>query len=240
MSQQQLDPIQIVSLGSGDPRHITLRAYDELTKADEIYCLGSAARQIIERLPEGASLATKCRVVELAMKKDRTDASKTYASLAEQVTLARKAGQAVSVVTIGDAGTYASVQYLCDILSAHQVAYDIIPGVPYYISAVAALGKDLVRQEDSLLLLSQVRDEKQLQDALTAGHVVAVMKLSRCADIVKAVVQRGDYQIIYAEYLGDPERELVTDDRYVLEEDYQYPYFSLMIIRPERIAHTID
>ena len=106
--------------------------------------------------------------------------------------------------------------------------------IPYYIAAAAAVGEGLVRQDESLLVLSKVDSEFQLREALAQGHTVVVMKLSRCADIVREVIAEGDYGFIYAEHLGNPALELLTSDRETLLARQPIPYFSLIIIRPHR------
>ena len=109
-----------------------------------------------------------------------------------------------------------------------------MPGIPYYIAAAAAFGQGLVRQDESLLVLSKVSRESQLREALAQGHTVVVMKLSRCADIVREVIAEGDYPFIYVEHLGNPALELLSSDLETLLTRQPIPYFSLIIIRPTR------
>ena len=46
-----MTPIMIVSLGSGEPEDITLRAYRALQDVERIYAIGEAAVEIIRALP---------------------------------------------------------------------------------------------------------------------------------------------------------------------------------------------
>lgn len=227
-------PIAIVSLGSATPEDISMRAYGKLQTADEIYCLGEAAHRIVAALPEGAALAQRCQILEIPMSSDRTEAIRYYEQLATRLLDQQGRGLACSVVTIGDAGTYATVQYLADLLRQAGAEMEVVPGIPYYIAAAAAFGQGLVRQDESLLVLSKVASESQLREALGQGHTVAVMKLSRCADIVREVIAEDNNDFIYAEHLGNPALELLISDRETLLARQPIPYFSLIIVRPSR------
>ena len=227
-------PIAIVSLGAATPEDISMRAYGKLQAADEIYCLGEAAHRIVAALPAGTALAQRCQILEIPMSSDRTEAIRYYEQLATRLLDQQGRGLACSVVTIGDAGTYATVQYLVDLLRQAGAAIEVVPGIPYYIAAAAAVGQGLVRQDESLLVLSKVSSESQLREALSQGHTVAVMKLSRCADIVREVIAEDNNDFIYAEHLGNPALELLTSDRETLLTRQSIPYFSLIIVRPSR------
>ena len=227
-------PIAIVSLGAATPEDISMRAYGKLQAADEIYCLGEAAHRIVAALPEGTHLAQRCQILEIPMSSDRTEAIRYYEQLATRLLDQQGRGLACSVVTIGDAGTYATVQYLADLLRQAGAEMEVVPGIPYYIAAAAAFGQGLVRQDESLLVLSKVASESQLREALAQGHTVVVMKLSRCADIVREVIAEGDCPFIYVEHLGNPALELLSSDLETLLTRQPIPYFSLIIIRPTR------
>lgn len=227
-------PIAIVSLGSATPEDISMRAYGKLQTADEIYCLGEAAHRIVAALPEGTALAQRCQILEIPMSSDRTEAIRYYEQLATRLLDQQGRGLACSVVTIGDAGTYATVQYLADLLRQAGAEMEVVPGIPYYIAAAAAFGQGLVRQDESLLVLSKVASESQLREALGQGHTVVVMKLSRCADIVREVIAEDNNDFIYAEHLGNPALELLTSDRETLLARQPIPYFSLIIVRSSR------
>lgn len=227
-------PIAIVSLGAATPEDISMRAYGKLQTADEIYCLGEAAHRIVAALPAGTALAQRCQILEIPMSSDRTEAIRYYEQLATRLLDQQGRGLACSVVTIGDAGTYATVQYLADLLRQAGAAMEVVPGIPYYIAAAAAVGEGLVRQDESLLVLSKVSSESQLREALSQGHTVVVMKLSRCADIVREVIAEDNNDFIYAEHLGNPALELLISDRETLLARQSIPYFSLIIVRPSR------
>ena len=227
-------PIAIVSLGAATPEDISMRAYGKLQTADEIYCLGEAAHRIVAALPAGTALAQRCQILEIPMSSDRTEAIRYYEQLATRLLDQQGRGLACSVVTIGDAGTYATVQYLADLLRQADAEIEVVPGIPYYIAAAAAVGEGLVRQDESLLVLSKVASESQLREALVQGHTVVVMKLSRCADIVREVIAEDNNDFIYAEHLGNPALELLISDRETLLARQSIPYFSLIIVRPSR------
>lgn len=227
-----LSPIEIVSLGSGQPEHITLRAYSSLLAADTIINPGKAAAEIVGRLPEGTALLSKSRQLDLPMRYDRSETLQAYRKVAEELSTLRSAGKRVALTTIGDTGTYSTAQYVCDELTQMGIPFNLSPGIPYYVSVAAQAGSYLMRQEEPLTVLSHQATAQDLATLLTQGHTVVVMKLSAVASEVKELLaSHDDYSFVYAEHLGSPSLEWISSD-YRAIADRPFPYFSLIIIRP--------
>lgn len=227
-----MTPITIVSLGSGEPEDITLRAYRALQDVERIYAIGEAAVEIIRALPSGPVLEKKVTILSVPMQSDRRAAASAYEALAGQLEADCLADISTALVTIGDAGTYSSAGYVCRLLRERDMPHFILPGIPYYMTLPACLSRPLVLGEQSLLVLSRVESAEQLREAIDRGRVVVVMKLSRSEEAVRDFLRTDPpVSILYGEYIGDEERELVTDSLRSLPET-PFPYFSLLIIKP--------
>lgn len=223
-------PVQIVSLGSGDPDNITVRALRALVDTDIIFAPGRAALQAMSRLEGAEEIVPKAVLKECPMSKDREVVLALYASMASEVSGLVRQGKRVAIVTIGDAGIYSTAQYICDKL---DVPYTVLPGVPSFVAAAAVANSSLVRQGDNFTVLSNIREETDIEHPLSRGEVVAVMKLSAHQALVKRVISRGGYPFVYAEKLGDPNEEWCTQDFGELSPR-ECPYLSLIIIKPHR------
>ena len=224
-------PVQIVSLGSGAPDNITLRAYRALDEAEVIIAPGRAALIAISSLEHAERIVEKTVLKTCPMSRDRNETMDLYRSIAEEISALVTEGKKVALVTIGDAGIYSTAQYVCDEL---DVPYTIVPGVPSFVAAAASANSSLVRQGDNLTVLSEIGSADDIEAPLQRGEAVVVMKLSAHQELVKKIIHKGQYPFIYAEKLGIPDEEWSTQD-YTAFSNRECPYLSLIIIKPKRI-----
>lgn len=226
--------IEMVSLGSGDPDNITIKALSALQDADVILNLGKSATSIVSRLRGGEELIKKSEQILVPMCRNREEALALYSDIAAKAFHLICAGKKVAMTTIGDAGTYSSVSYIYVLLSSLGVRIQINPGVPYYIATAAASCAYLTQQDEAMLILSEVKGVEQLSTAiLKEKKVVVVMKLSSNEKIVKEFLEQAPKcHFIYSEYLGDPEKEVVFDGDLRRLLSRPFPYFSTIIINP--------
>lgn len=231
-------PIYFVSLGPGEAELMTLKGLHILRKADRIYCPGtssanstpvSRAVQILSQL--GIDLQTVC-MFSLPMSKNRTAACEAYNRLAAQVKADYQAGKQVAIVAEGDAGFYSSVHYVYDKLAEAGVEVLRIAGIPAFIAAGALAGLHIVKQEEELHVIPGNCTAQALSRKIAEGRVVVIMKLSAAVEAVKECIGRHPQaRFHYFENVGT-EKEFYTSDRTLILEK-QFPYFSLMVIRPE-------
>lgn len=226
-----------VSLGPGDPELITIKALKALQEADEIYCPGtqdkagtvkSYSRDIIAALPVDTG---KITVFHVPMSKDRTHANRAYDSLCMEVAAHVTAGKTVAVTAEGDSGFYSSGNYMFEKLSSMHIPISVVAGVPAFIAAASVSGLHIVKQEEKLVVLPGKATSSELYDLLTTNHVVVIMKLSQCTrEIHEFIRLYPDHDYHYYQNVGTPNQLHVTDRIILL--GMEFPYFSLMIIRP--------
>lgn len=224
-------PVQIVSLGSGAPDNITIRARRVLDEVDTIIAPGRAALLTISSLEDAERIMEKAVLKTCPMSRDREETLALYQSIAREISEMASSGKKVALVTIGDAGIYSTAQYVCDEL---DVPYTVLPGVPSFVAAAAIANTSLVRQGDNFTVLSEITNASDIEIPLGRGEVVAVMKLSAHQELVKEIIYKGQYSFIYAEKMGNPDEEWFTEDFAELS-DRECPYLSLIIIKPKRI-----
>lgn len=221
-----------VSLGPGEPELITLKALKVLQEADVIYCPGtqakSRARDILEALPIKMD---RVRLFHVPMSKDRTLANQAYDTICAEIADLVTMGKNVAITAEGDSGFYSSVNYMFDKLACMGLPISTIAGVPAFIAAGAISGLHIVKQEEKLVVLPGIVTAKELATLLTDGHVVVIMKLSQCTEEIHRFMQENcRHEFHYYENVGTINELHSTNYEDILQKDY--PYFSLMIIRP--------
>jgi precorrin-2/cobalt-factor-2 C20-methyltransferase len=236
--QKMSHPIYFVSLGPGDAELITLKSLHALLQADIIYC-PSTVREPDKILSRAATLLHKLGIkgdihlFSLPMSKDRTKAIKIYRQLFEEMRLEQKAGKRLAVAVEGDAGIYASVHYVLDLLEENGIPVEQLPGIPSFIAAEAAAKLHLISQKERLVIIPGNITSDELDMYLSHHHVPVIMKLSQCADIVQ------DYMESHPQYSYHYFENISTAEEYHSSHQAElkrrvFPYFSLMIIFNEQ------
>jgi precorrin-2/cobalt-factor-2 C20-methyltransferase len=226
-----------VALGPGDPELITIKALKTLQKADVIYypettngkgMKSSMAMRVLGALEVDSS---KFRPVEVAMKYDRSEVNETYSQLAADCIRQAEAGAIVAVVSEGDIAFYSTFAYLIEDFKKAKVNYEMIPGVPAFILGGSLAGESICKQTDKVLVVPEVKDEKQLSEYVSANETVVIMKVSKLKDWIAGFLQKHQLDFFYGEYMGT-DKQFTTRDVSVLTER-RIPYFSIIIIRNE-------
>ena len=165
------------------------------------------------------------------MSKDRTLANQAYDAICAEIANLVAMGKNVAITAEGDSGFYSSVNYMFDKLACMGLPISTIAGVPAFIAAGAISGLHIVKQEEKLVVLPGIVTAKELATLLTDGHVVVIMKLSQCTEEIHSFMQANrQHEFHYYENVGTINELHSTDYENISQKDY--PYFSLMIIRP--------
>lgn len=126
--------VYFIGAGPGDPELLTLKAA-RLIKACPVclYAGSLVPEQVVAIAPEGA------KVLDTApMTLDDTHG---------EIVAAHAEGQDVARVHSGDPSLYGAIAEQIRRLNAEGIPYEIIPGVPAYTAAAAALGQELTIPE---------------------------------------------------------------------------------------------
>jgi len=126
--------VYFIGAGPGDPELLTLKAQRLIAACPVCLYAGSLVPpQVVAHAPEGA------KVMDTApMTLDETHA---------RIVAAHAAGQDVARVHSGDPSLYGAIAEQIRRLRADGIAYEIVPGVPAYAAAAAALGQELTIPE---------------------------------------------------------------------------------------------
>lgn len=126
--------VYFIGAGPGDPELLTIKAARVIETCNVCLYAGSLVpAEVVARAPEGA----------LVMDTAPMTLDETHA----QILAARERGEDVARVHSGDPSLYGAIAEQIRRLRADGIAYEIIPGVPAYAAAAAALGQELTVPE---------------------------------------------------------------------------------------------
>jgi precorrin-2 C20-methyltransferase/precorrin-3B C17-methyltransferase len=234
-----------VGLGPGDPELITRKAARLIADADVVaYHQGigksSNARRIAADLIPTDAIE---EVLEYPVTTGTTDhpggyagaLADFYAECAARLAVHLDAGRTVVVLAEGDPMFYGSYMYVHEMLR-DRYETEVVPGVPAFAAATAALAEPLVRQTDVLTVLPATLPEPELARRLADTDGAIIMKLGRTfPKVVSALRQAGKLE--GAMYV---ERASMAEQRWLpvaAVDPASVPYFSLVVV-PASVVET--
>jgi len=126
--------VYFIGAGPGDPELLTLKAQRLIAACPVCLFAGSLVPEaVVAEAPKGA------RVMDTA--------PMTLADTHAEILAAKERGEDVARVHSGDPSLYGAIAEQIRLLRRDGIAYEIIPGVPAYAAAAAALGQELTVPE---------------------------------------------------------------------------------------------
>jgi precorrin-2 C20-methyltransferase/precorrin-3B C17-methyltransferase len=232
-----------IGLGPGDPELITLKAARLIGEADVIaYHAGvnkrSYARTIAaDLIPDGA-IEEELRYPLTTGTTDHPGGyagalAEFYEDSATRLAAHLDAGRTVALLAEGDPLFYGSFMYMHDRLSTRFVT-EIVPGIPAFTAATAAVASPLVRQTDVLTVLPGTLPEAELARRLADTDGAIIMKLGRTFPAVRralAAAGRIDHAM-YVERASHPQQRWMP---VVDVDEAEVPYLSLIVVNGDSI-----
>ena len=230
--------ITFVATGPGSAEYLTQESIKALTAAKKIYCFGT---QIGERYTSrtldtlrqlDSNMAEKAVVLTLPMSAQRQAAHEAYERLTQQLCANHAEGLHVAICVEGSANIYASVRYVMQRLTDLDIPYTETAGIPSFIAAAAMAHLSLCEQQERLMVIPGTITSDEIEAFISHNTNLVVMKLSQCTPAIHECISRHpDYQYHYFENVGTREQFYTTDIHH-LRSLTQFPYFSLLIIKP--------
>lgn len=221
--------LHLVGVGPGDPELLTLKA---------VHCLAAAPVIAFPSTGDGAALAldiarphlnpqAQLLPVALPMAVERGPGQSAYDSAAAAILLHLQAGRDVAWLCEGDPLFYGSAMYLVSRL-AGRAPVRVIPGVTSLTAAAAAIARPLAARNETLKVLPAPLDDAALRAELAIAPAVAIIKLGRHFDRVRALlIESGHAEVAMVIEHATTDRQRITpllafghDER---------PYFSTIL-----------
>ncbi|WP_292990050.1 precorrin-3B C(17)-methyltransferase [Mycobacterium sp.] len=232
-----------IGLGPGDPELITRKAARVISESDVIaYHAGvnkqSYARTIAADLIPAEAIEEELRYPLTTGTTDHPGGyagalAEFYEESAARLAVHLEAGRTVSLLAEGDPLFYGSFMYMHDRLST-RFDTEVIPGIPAFAAATAAVASPLVRQTDVLTVLPGTLPEPELARRLADTDGAIIMKLGRTFPAVcRALAAAGRLEhAMYVERASHPQQRWMP----VTEVDASsVPYLSLIVVNGDSI-----
>ena len=156
--------VYFIGAGPGDPELLTLKGARLIARCPVCLYAGSLVpAAVIAGAPEGAQVLDTA-----AMTLDETHA---------EIVAAHARGQDVARVHSGDPSLYGAIAEQIRRLRADAIPYEIVPGVPAYVAAAAALGQELTIPgvAQSLILTRMAMKSTAMPEAETLENFARTM-----------------------------------------------------------------
>jgi precorrin-2 C20-methyltransferase / precorrin-3B C17-methyltransferase len=232
-----------IGLGPGDPELITRKAARIIGESDVIaYHAGvnkqSYARTIAADLIPADAIEEELRYPLTTGTTDHPGGyagalAEFYEESAARLAAHLDAGRTVALLAEGDPLFYGSFMYMHDRLSS-RFATEIIPGIPAFTAATAAVASPLVRQTDVLTVLPGTLPEAELARRLADTDGAIIMKLGRTFPAVRralAAAGRLDHAM-YIERASHPQQRWMPAAEV---DEADVPYLSLIVVNGDSI-----
>lgn len=181
--------VYFIGAGPGDPELLTLKAQRVIGECPVCLYAGSLVPpQVVECAPEGAKVMDTA-----AMTLDDTHA---------EIKAAHARGEDVARVHSGDPSLYGAIAEQIRRLNADGIDYQVIPGVPAYAAAAAALGQELTIPEiaQSIVLTRMSMQSTSMPEGETLENFA---KTGATLAIHLAVRNMREIERVLAPYYGE-------------------------------------
>ena len=171
-----------IGIGPGDPKLLTLKARQILSRADVIFVpkaganSSSLARFIIEK-----AVPARKKFIELTfpMTKDKCILERYWRKAAKMIAGHVNTGRDAAFVTIGDPFVYSTYVYVSRILRRDfaDIKIEIVPGVTAFNAAACAADLALVKADEKMAVVPVTENTEKLKWVFKEFDTVVLMKI---------------------------------------------------------------
>ena len=150
-----------VGVGPGDPKLLTLRAVEIIAACPVVAAPRTGGKNMVAlEIARGAVDLTGKTLLPLdfAMSRDAGAREAAHAAAAERLREHLSQGRDVALLNLGDVSLYASFRYMAERLSGEGYPIAMIPGVPSFCAAAAALGTNLADMTSPISIVPDAAD----------------------------------------------------------------------------------
>ncbi len=183
-----------VGVGPGDPELMTLKAARILTACQVLAVpeTSHGGTLALEITAGAVSLEGKTIIrIPFAMSRDAAKCAAAHSAAAQRVMQELDAGRDVAMPNLGDVSIYATGSYLIELLADAGYETVMIPGVPSFCAAAAALGRPLVQGSEELHILPASHPQTVEDELCLPGTKVLMKAGSELPEVLDALGERG-------------------------------------------------
>lgn len=240
-----------VGVGPGDPKLLTLKAVQTIKDSD-IIAIPVSDSTLTEAVYEEAGqrgkwshLLQKCVAYQIAlpeipqienkgklylpmpMVKEKERLKQVHDDCAQKTARYLEEGKQIAFLTLGDPTIYSTYLYVHKRIQKKGYPVCIIPGIPSFCAAAAAMGIGLVENKEELHVIPA---SYGIEGGLTLPGTKVLMKAGKKMPCVKETVKKQGLQMQMVENCT-----METENIYRCGEDIpdEAGYYSLIIIKEE-------
>ncbi len=230
--------VYFIGAGPGDPELVTVKGQRLIRTCPVCLYAGSLVpAAVIDCAPDCAQIVDT--------------ASLHLAQIMELIYAAADAGKDVARVHSGDPSIYGAIAEQIRHLRAHNIPYEIIPGVPAFAAAAAALGQELTIPEVGQTLIitrtsmksSGMPAGEELSTLASAGATLAIhLSVRNSREIQRQLIPRysGSCPSVIAYRVGWPDQMLIRTTLASLHQEIRKAKLTrtaLLLIGPVLGSH---
>ena len=222
-----------VGVGPGDPELLTAKAIRLLRECDAIAAPKSAdGRQTALDIASPYIGQDKTiLLLDMPMTHDRQARNASHDAAADALCALLDEGKTVVFLTLGDPTIYSTYWYVHKRVAARGYAAELVPGVPSFCAAAAAMGRALCEDGEMLHIIPASHGREREGLALPGSKVL--MKAGRGVLRVRDELRESGQleQAALVERCGMEGERVICD---LDELDEPSGYFSIILVKEER------
>lgn len=220
-----------LGVGPGDPELMTVKAVRILQECDVV--AGPQAGESEKTALKIASVYIEDKPVlycDMPMTRDRALRDACHDKAADEICALLDAGKTVAFLTLGDPTVYSTYWYVHKRVAERGYDARLVPGVPSFCAAAAALGRALCEDNEMLHIIPA--SHTSTDDGLALPGNKVLMKAGRAIlDVREKLEAQGKLeQAALVERCGMEGERIVTDLR---ELDDPTGYFSIILVKED-------
>lgn len=222
-----------VGVGPGDPELMTAKAIRLLRECDAVAAPKSAdGRQTALDIASPYIGQDKTILLfDMPMTHDRQARNASHDAAADALCALLDEGKTVVFLTLGDPTIYSTYWYVHKRVAARGYAAELVPGVPSFCAAAAAMGRALCEDGEMLHIIPASHGREREGLALPGSKVL--MKAGRGVLRVRDELRESGQleQAALVERCGMEGERVICD---LDELDEPSGYFSIILVKEER------
>lgn len=219
-----------VGVGPGDPELITYKATKTIKNSDIIVVPDSGAgKNVALEIAKNWTVGKQIVSLSMPMMRNQCELEQYHTQAAQTIAQLLEEGKQVSFLTLGDPSIYSTAMYLHRKLSSMGYQTKIIPGVPSFCAAAAALNQPLCEGGEPLHILPASYHD--INPALDYEGTKVLMKSGKSIEKVKEALEQKGISAVAVERCGMPGEKIHLS---LDSLDHTSSYFSIVIAKEEK------
>lgn len=220
-----------VGVGPGDPKLITIKAYEAINKCGAVALPKSMEKESTVLSIVKGYLKEDCKIIELkfVMKNDIQERRNARNIAAESICEFLDLGIDVCFVTLGDPSIYSTAMYIFDILFKKGYECEIIPGVPSFCAVASKLKLNIAEDNETFAVIPNGIDTEKAKTIIKNSDNIVLMKFNKNLDEIKKVLEDYNFNVMCVEKCCMDGEKIYTDFDKIEKEDIGY--FTTAILK---------